>query len=144
MTSKMLTFAGRRSPFLLWLVLLAMAVSTIALAQGQSRGVGNWSGQFSSHNFASFPVSITITQDASGRLHGKSNMAHPCVKQSTLIVTIVGNNIVLGGSDAEGDTITFNGTIDPAGTLLDLSFVLNGSPSARCETDQGKGSMGKH
>ena len=120
-----------------------MAVSAIAMAQGQSRAKGNWSGRFSSHNFASFPVSIAITEDANGRLHGEANMAHPCMKAGKLIVTIVNNSIVLGGSDADGDTITFNGTIDTAGTLMDLSFVLNGSPSARCETDQGKGSMEK-
>jgi hypothetical protein len=120
-----------------------MTLSAVALAQGQSRAKGNWSGRFSSHNFASFPVSIAITQDANGHLHGNANMAHPCMKAGKLIVTIVDNSIVLGGSDTEGNTITFRGTIDEAGTLLDLSFVLNGSPSARCETDQGKGSMEK-
>jgi hypothetical protein len=135
--------AGKGGRCSLGLVLAIMALSAIALAQGQSRAKGNWSGQFSSHNFASFPVSIAITQDANGHLHGEANMAHPCMKGGKLIVTIVDNSIVLGGSDADGDTITFNGTIDTAGTLLDLSFVLNGSPSARCETDQGKGSMEK-
>lgn len=128
-----------------WLLMLVLltAVSVVALAQGQSRAKGNWSGRFSSHNFASFPASIAITQDANGQLHGNANMAHPCMKAGKLIVTIVDNSIVLGGSDADGDTITFRGTIDTAGTLLDLSFVLNGSPSARCETDQGRGSMQK-
>lgn|SRR5690348_5749862 len=135
--------AGKRGRCLLRVLVTMMAVSAIAMAQGQSRAKGNWSGRFSSHNFASFPVSIAITEDANGRLHGEANMAHPCMKAGKLIVTIVNNSIVLGGSDADGDTITFNGTIDTAGTLMDLSFVLNGSPSARCETDQGKGSMEK-
>jgi hypothetical protein len=50
--------AGKRGRCSLGLVLAIMALSAIALAQGQSRAKGNWSGQFSSHNFASFPVSI--------------------------------------------------------------------------------------
>lgn len=143
MVPKLIIQVVRRARCSLPILIAMMTVSTVALAQGQSRARGNWSGQFSSHNFASFPVSIAITQDANGNLHGTANMAHPCVKAGKLIVTMVDNNIVLGGSDAEGDTITFSGTIDSAGTLMDLSFVLNGSPSARCETDQGKGSMEK-
>jgi hypothetical protein len=128
---------------LLWLLTTLAVVSSTAVAQGQSAAVGSWSGRFSSQNFASFPVSIAITQDVHGNLGGKASIVHPCISNSTLIVTIVGANIVLGGSDPEGDTITFRGTIDPTGKVLDLSFVINGSPSARCETDQGKGVMGK-
>ncbi len=125
-------------------LLVALALTSgMAIAQGQSHAVGNWSGRFSSHNFASFPVSLAITQDVRGNLRARATIVHPCVKNSTLIVTMVGNNIVLGGSDSDGDTITFRGDIDPAGTLLNLSFVLNGSPSGRCETDQGQGSMAK-
>lgn len=118
-------------------------MSGMAMAQGQSHAVGNWSGRFSSRNFASFPVSVAVAQDVRGNLRGRATIVHPCIKNSTLIVTMVGNNIVLGGSDSDGDTITFRGDIDPAGTLLNLSFVLNGSPSGRCETDQGQGSMAK-
>lgn len=143
MVPKLTTQAAKRARCLLRTLIVMMTLSAVALAQGQSRAKGNWSGRFSSHNFASFPVSIAITQDANGHLHGNANMAHPCMKAGKLIVTIVDNSIVLGGSDTEGNTITFRGTIDEAGTLLDLSFVLNGSPSARCETDQGKGSMEK-
>jgi hypothetical protein len=144
MVPKLVTQAGKQARCWLRVLAAMMALNAIALPQGQSRAIGNWSGRFSSHNFASFPVSIAITQDANGHLHGEANMAHPCVKAGKLIVTIVNNSIVLGGSDTDGDTITFRGTIDAAGTLLDLSFVLNGSPSARCETDQGNGSMEKH
>ena len=143
MGPRLMTKAAKRAQCWLKIAVMILAVSLAAVAQGQSRAAGNWSGQFSSRNFASFPVSIAITQDANGNLHGKASMAHPCMKAGTLIVTLINNNIVLGGSDADGDTITFRGTIDTAGTLLDLSFVLNGSPSARCETDQGNGSMGK-
>ena len=143
MVPKLMTQSAKRARCSLRLLIVMMSVSAVALAQGQSRAKGNWSGRFSSHNFASFPVSIAITEGANGHLHGEANMAHPCMKAGKLIVTIIGNSIVLGGSDADGDTITFNGTIDRAGTLLDLGFVLNGSPSARCETDQGKGSMEK-
>jgi hypothetical protein len=127
----------------LWLTVTLALTNSMAVAQGQSHAAGNWSGRFSSHNYASFPVSFAITQDAHGHLHGKASIVHPCIKDSTLIVTMVGNNIVLAGSDADGDTITFRGNIDNAGTLLNLGFVLNGSPSGRCETDQGEGSLGK-
>ncbi len=135
--------AARQQRFSLCVLAMIVAASAVALGQGASHMPGTWAGSFSSHNFASFPVSINVTSDARGNLHGRASMAHPCVRAATLIVTQVGSNVVLGGSDADGDTITFRGTIDPSGTLLDLSFVLNGSPSARCETDQGNGSMSK-
>ena len=120
-----------------------ITLSTFAPAQGNSPLVGNWAGSFSSRNFASFPASIAITQNAQGRLTGRASMGHRCVKDSNLIVTIVDSSVVLGGSDAKGDTITFRGDIDSTGKLLNLSFILNGSPSARCETDDGKGSVTK-
>lgn len=122
---------------------VVVVLITFAVAQGNSPLVGNWAGSFSSRNSASFPASVTITQDRQGRLTGRASMGHQCVRESTLIVTIVGSSVVLGGSDAEGDTITFRGDIDETGKLLNLSFILNGSPSARCETDDGKGSMTK-
>lgn len=143
MQPKLMTQAQTCARFSLGLAAMLAVLSAMAMGQGKSAAAGNWSGQFSSKNFASFPVSLSITQDVHGNLHGKANIVHPCVKDSDLIVTVVGNNIVLGGSDADGDTVTFRGTINPEGKLLDLSFVINGSPSARCETDQGRGSMAK-
>jgi hypothetical protein len=143
MQSKLMTQARNCARFSLGLTAILAVLSVMAMAQGKSAAAGNWSGHFSSHNFASFPVSFAITQDVQGNLHGKANMVHPCMKDGDLIVTIVGNNIVLGGSDADGDTVTFRGTLNPEGKVLDLSFVMNGSPSGRCETDQGSGSMVK-
>ena len=54
-----------------------------------------------------------------------------------------GSNVVLAGSDADGDNITFGGTLDNPSALLTLNYVLNGSASRRCETDNGTGTMWK-
>jgi hypothetical protein len=113
------------------------------MGQGNSPVAGTWEGTLSSHNFASFPISINVIQDAQGHLNGHATMGHQCVKESTLIVTMVGSNVVLSGSDADGDTVTFRGDIDSTGKVLNLSFIMNGSPSGRCETDDGKGALDK-
>ena len=121
-------------------LVLVLILSSIALAQGASPLVGTWAGSFSSRNFSSFPASLVVTQNAKG-LTGKAAMGHRCVKQATLVITIVGNDVVFRGSDPDGDTITFRGNLDSTGKLLNLSFILNGSASGRCETDDGKGSV---
>jgi len=105
--------------------------------------VGIWSGNFSSRNFASFPMTITITQDTTGRLRGAATLSSQCITEATLVVTVSGSNISLAGSDSLGDNITFRGTIDPGGAQLTLSYIANGSASGRCETDQGTGIAGK-
>ena len=50
---------------------------------------------------------------------------------------------VLAGSDEEGDNITMRGTVDKTGTLLKASYILNGSATGRCETDDGTGNLAK-
>jgi hypothetical protein len=65
------------------------------------------------------------------------------LKDGSLQVTVNGSNIVLAGGDNEGNHITFRGTIDQTGTLLNLNYILNSSASARCESDDGAGTMGK-
>ena len=106
---------------------------------------GTWSGTFQSRqpHFSPFTITVVISPDASGNLVGASSVSSDCLKDGTLQVTIKGSNIVLAGGDTEGDHITFTGTIDKTGTLLNLHYVLNSSASARCESDDGTGTMGK-
>ena len=51
--------------------------------------------------------------------------------------------MVLAGSDPEGDSMTLRGTVDASGTLLNVRYIVNGSASGKCETDQGSGTLGK-
>ena len=105
--------------------------------------VGTWQGRFSSHNFASFPVTLVINQGVGVKLAGAVNLGSPCLKNANLQVDVNGSNVVLAGSNANGDSITFKGTIDSAGTQLDMSYVLNASASGKCETDNGVGTLDK-
>ena len=54
-----------------------------------------------------------------------------------------GTQITLAGSDDEGDNITVRGTVDGTGTMLKANYILNGSASGRCETDDGTGNLAK-
>lgn len=105
--------------------------------------VGKWSGNFSSINFASFPATITITQDANGNLRGAAVLNSNCMTQGALVIRFSGSTIYLVGSDRESDNITFRGTLDSTGTQMNLSYILNASASGRCETDQGNGTLTK-
>ena len=106
---------------------------------------GTWSGTFLSRqpNFSPFTITVVINPDPSGHLVGTTSVSSDCLKDGNLQVTVSGSNIVLAGGDDEGNHITFTGTIDKTGTLLNLNYVLNGSASARCESDDGTGTMGK-
>jgi hypothetical protein len=106
---------------------------------------GTWSGTFISRHSDTPPFTITvkINPDLQGHLIGDSSLNSDCLKDARLQVTVSGSNIVLAGSDKEGDNITFRGSIDNTGTLLTLSYIINASASARCETDDGTGTMGK-
>src|SRR5437016_6613496 len=88
---------------------------------------GTWSGTFQSRqpHFSPFTITVVISPDASGNLVGASSVSSDCLKDGTLQVTVKGSNIVLAGGDTEGDHITFAGTIDKTGTLLNLRYVLN-------------------
>jgi len=106
---------------------------------------GTWSGTFQSRqpHFSPFTITVVISPDASGNLVGASSVSSDCLKDGVLQVTVKGSNVILAGGDTEGDHITFTGTIDKTGTLLNLRYVLNSSASARCESDDGTGTMGK-
>ena len=122
------------------------AVSAGSTSGQTARDVtGTWSGTFQSRqpNFTPFTITVVINTDADGNLIGASSVSSDCLKDGSLHVQVNGASIVLAGGDSEGNHITFRGTIDKTGTLLNLNYVLNGSASARCESDDGAGTMGK-
>jgi hypothetical protein len=104
---------------------------------------GTWQGRFSSRNFASFPVTLIINQAVGVKLTGAVNLGSPCLRNANLQVTVSGLNVVLSGSGPKGDSITFKGTVDSAGTQLTMTYILNASASGKCETDDGAGTLDK-
>jgi hypothetical protein len=106
---------------------------------------GTWSGTFfSKHsNVPPFTMTVVISPNSSGHLVGSSTLNSECLTGAPLEVTVAGSTIVLAGSDEEGDSITVRGTVDSTGALLKATYILNGSASGRCETDDGTGSLAK-
>ena len=106
---------------------------------------GTWSGTFfSKHsNVAPFTMTVVINPDSRGHLIGTSSLNSDCLKGVQLEVTVTGSQVVLAGSDEEGDSMTVRGTVDKTGTLLKTNYILNGSASGRCETDDGTGNLAK-
>jgi hypothetical protein len=106
---------------------------------------GTWSGTFfSKHtNVAPFAMTVVINPDSHGHLIGASTLDSDCLKDVRLEVTVKGPQITLAGSDDEGDNITLRGTVDGTGTMLKANYILNGSASGRCETDDGTGNLAK-
>jgi len=106
---------------------------------------GTWSGTFfSKHSsVAPFTMTVVINPDARGHLVGNSTLNSDCLKGAQLEVTVTGSKVVLAGSDEEGDSITVRGTLDSTGTLVKASYILNGSASGRCETDDGTGNLAR-
>ena len=129
----------------LYLVIVTAIFLPQAFASKPVDLAGTWSGTFQSDhpNVAPFTITIVINPDDRGHLVGKSSLESPCVKGIKLQVTTTGSNVVLAGSDEDGDSLTFRGTLDESGTLMNMRYIANGSASGRCETDQGSGSMGK-
>jgi len=123
----------------------SMVVAAGLSQQSTTDVTGTWSGTFQSRqpNFTPFTITVVINTDADGNLIGASSVSSDCLKDGSLHVQVNGASIVLAGGDSEGNHITFRGTIDKTGTLLNLNYVLNGSASARCESDDGTGTMGK-
>jgi hypothetical protein len=106
---------------------------------------GTWSGSFQSDhsNMDPFTMTVVINPDSNGHLVGTSDLVSECVRGIKLQVTVNSGNVILAGSDSEGDSVTLRGTMDTSGTLLKLRYIVNGSASGRCETDQGSGTLGK-
>src|SRR5437667_4477270 len=161
MTSKSFSFHVRLLSLLLLMTMMGAAylyASTLADAQSKqaTSGAGSkqqppteirgtWSGTFfSKHsNVAPFTMTVVINPDSRGHLIGSSTLNSDCLKDVRLEVTVTGSNVVLAGSDENGDNITVRGTVDKTGTLLKASYILNGSATGRCETDNGKGNLAK-
>jgi hypothetical protein len=106
---------------------------------------GHWSGTFYSNHSGVDPFTITvlIKKDSTGRILGNSTLTSHCLKGADLEVTVTGSTVVLAGSDKEGDNVTMRGSLDDTGTLLNSTYVLNGSPTGGCETDDGTGTLEK-
>jgi hypothetical protein len=134
----------RRILFLALVLLPLLLLPDPTLGESQpvrSALVGKWTGRVSSRNYASFVVTIDISTDAKAHLVGDGS---PCFSEADLVVTTSGSNAVtLAGSSKAGESITFKGTVDSSGKQLDLTYIANGSSSARCETDQGAGRLEK-
>lgn len=115
-------------------------------AAGQAADVkGTWSGTFYSRHSGVSPFTITAVIDADSHAHliGKSSLSSDCFKDVDLKVTVDGSKVSLAGSDENGANITFQGMVDQTGTLLKLRYIINGSASGKCESDDGTGSLGK-
>jgi hypothetical protein len=121
----------------------AAAVASSSSATASLKGT--WSGTFTSNSpdISPFTITVVVGPNSNGRLVGDASVVSQCIKSHHLQVTVNGSNVVLAGSDAVGDNITFKGMLDNTGTLLTLNYVLNGSAGRRCETDNGSGTMGK-
>ncbi len=106
---------------------------------------GTWSGTFLSQhqNVEPFTITVVIDQDSKGNLVGSAQLSSDCVRATKLQVTVKGTKVTLAGSDQDGANITFLGTVDSTGAMLDLRYIVNGSSSGRCESDNGTGNMGR-
>lgn len=106
---------------------------------------GTWSGTFfSKHaNVASFTMTVVISPDEHGNLIGSTSLNSDCLKGVQLHVTVTGSKVVLAGSDERGNNITVRGLLDSAGSLMKSTYILNGSASGNCETDNGSGELAK-
>jgi len=152
MTSKTFSFHVLLLPLLLLMTMMGaaslFATSQIVSAGSTQPGLdvrGTWSGAFfSKHsNVAPFTMTVVINPDSRGHLIGTSSLNSDCLKGVQLEVTVTGSQVVLAGSDEEGDSMTVRGTVDKTGTLLKANYILNGSASGRCETDDGTGNLAK-
>jgi hypothetical protein len=115
--------------------------------EGTTDITGTWSGSFqSSHATAAvapFTMTVVISSDANGYLVGDASLVAHCLKSHRLHVIVKGSDVVLAGTDADGDNATFRGTLDKTGTLLTLKYMINGSASGRCEIEDGTGNLSK-
>jgi hypothetical protein len=124
---------------------LAIVSTAVALAQTPPGIIGTWHGTLSSRNYDPVQVTLVINQGVGVKLTGAVTLVSPCLKDVDLEITVNdGSNLVLAGTDPEGDTLTFRGTLDATGTQLTVTYILNASASARCETDDGSGTLKKN
>jgi len=128
------------------LTLLLLFLNVEAPAQQPAPDLsGIWSGTFISSNsdISPFTVTVKINKNSKGHFVGDANLISDCLDSPRLTVTFNGSEVRLEGNDSKGDGVSFKGTLDATGTVLTLKYIINGSPSGRCEIDNGTGSMGK-
>jgi hypothetical protein len=133
----------------LWLVSALSSVCVLGFLTAHSSLAaetdfkGTWQGRFSSRNHEPVPVTLIINQGVGAKLTGALNLISRCARNADLEVTTDGPYIELAGSDPDGDSITIKGVLDAKGTQLSMTYIVNGSPSGRCETDDGSGTLTK-
>ena len=86
---------------------------------------------------------MVINEDSEGRVVGSSDLTSHCLKGAQLQVTVTGSTVVLAGSDKAGNNMTLRGSLDSTGTQLKSTYILNGSATGACETDDGTGTLTK-
>jgi hypothetical protein len=120
------------------------ATSSVSTEQSALDVKGTWSGTFFSRhsNVRSFTLTVVINADSRGHLVGSSSLNSDCLKGAHLQVSVTGTKVVLAGGNEEGDNLTIRGEIEN-GTLLKAQYVLNGSATGSCETDDGTGTLAK-
>jgi hypothetical protein len=128
----------------LFLSVLMVAVTQALLSQTAADVKGRWSGTFHSNHtdVAPFTITVVITPNSKGHLVGSSELNSKCLKGAELQVTVTGAEVVLAGSDKQGNNMTLRGTLDNTGTLKS-TYILNGSAGGGCETDDGTGNLTK-
>ena len=137
---------GTTTPFRALLPsLLLLIVMRAAFVYAATDVRGRWSGTFASNHsgVAPFTLTVVISPDSRGRIVGSSTLTSHCLKGAHLEVTVTGSTVVLAGIDKAGNTITMRGSLDSTGTLLKSTYVLNGSATGACETDDGTGTLEK-
>ena len=88
-------------------------------------------------------MTVVINANSQGHLVDDSSLNSDCLKGAKLQVSVNGSKVVLAGSDQEGDSLTVHGMLDSTNSLMQASYILNGSASGRCETDDGTGNLSK-
>src|SRR5690349_16550646 len=94
--------------------------------------IGNWSGTFfpKHQNGHPFAATISVSADAKYGLIGSSRVVAPCIANPALHVNLIGSQLELAGSDADGDTILIRGTVNETGKqITDVTYIINGSAS---------------
>jgi hypothetical protein len=108
-----------------------------------SEFTGRWQGTLSSRNYGSVPVTLVVNQGVGTKLTGAVNLISRCLRDADLNVTTAGSNVVMAGANPKGDTITFKGSLNDTATQLTVTYIINGSASGECETDDGSGTLKK-
>ena len=100
---------------------------------------GTWSGTFYSNHsgVVASTMTVVISTNSRGRIVAGSILTSQCLKSARLQITVTGSDVVLAGSDKEGNNMTLRGSLDNTGTLLKSTYILNGSATGGCETDDG-------